>query len=77
MKFITWFFVALVAILLIARFKPQSEAEPIIPTELKESQGDPEGDKNAPPARSEEEGKADAQHGGTSFVLPSLRPALA
>jgi hypothetical protein len=77
MKFITWFFVALVAFLLIARFKPQSEAEPIVPTELKESQGDLESDKNAPPARSEEEGKADAQRGGTSLVLPSLRSALA
>jgi hypothetical protein len=77
MKFITWFFVALVAILLIARFKPQSEAEPIIPTELKESQGDPESDKDAPPARSEEEGKADAQKGGSSLVLPSLRSTLA
>jgi hypothetical protein len=77
MKFITWFFVALVAFLLIARFKPQSEAEPIVPTELKESQGDPESDKNAPPARSEEEGKADAQRGGTSLVLPSLQSALA
>jgi hypothetical protein len=77
MKFITWFFVALVAFLLIARFKPQSEAEPIVPTELKESQGDPESDKNAPPARSEAEGQADAQHGGTTLVLPSLRPTLA
>ncbi len=78
MKFITWFVIALVVILLIARFKPQSAAEPIIPTEEKESQGNPEADKNAPPARTEEQGKADAQKGGsTTYVAPGFRLALA
>jgi hypothetical protein len=71
MKFFAWFVVATIAFLLIARFKPQSPAEPIIPTEAKEAQGRPGADDNAPPARTEEQGQADAQKGGsTYFVLP-------
>lgn len=70
MKFFAWFVVATIAILLIARFKPQSPAEPIIPTEAKEAQGRPGADDNAPPARTEEQGEADAQKGGSTYVLP-------
>jgi len=79
MKFFTWFAVATIVFLLAARFLPKSPAEPIIPTEMKESQGNPEEDKNAPPARTEEEGRRDAEQkqGGSTLVVPSLRPALA
>ena len=79
MKFFTWFAVATIVFLLAARFLPKSPAEPIIPTEMKESQGDPERDENAPPARTEEEGRRDAEQkqGGSTLVVPSLRPALA
>jgi hypothetical protein len=70
MKFFAWFVVATIAFLLIARFKPQSPAEPIIPTEAKEAQGRPGADDNAPPARTEEQGQADAQKGGSTYVLP-------
>ncbi|MVN75584.1 hypothetical protein GO988_04520 [Hymenobacter sp. HMF4947] len=79
MKFFTWFALATIAIVLIARFKPQAPAEPIIPTELKESQGDPNRDENAPPARSEEEGRRDAEakQGGSTYVAPGFRPAVA
>lgn len=70
MKFFAWFAVATIAFLLIARFKPQTPAEPIIPTEAKEAQGQT-GEENAPPARTEEQGEAAAQKGGsTYFVLP-------
>jgi hypothetical protein len=79
MKFFTWFAVATIVFLLAARFLPKSPAEPIIPTEMKESQGNPEEDKNAPPARTEEEGRRDAEQkqGGATLVVPGLRPALA
>lgn len=79
MKFFTWFAIATIAILLLARFMPKTPAEPIIPTEMKESQGNPERDENAPPARTEEEGRRDAEQkqGGSTFVMPSLRPATA
>jgi hypothetical protein len=78
MKFFAWFAVATLVILLIARFKPQSPAEPIIPTEAKEAQGQPGADDNAPPARTEEQGQADAQKGGTTyFVQPAQRLANA
>jgi hypothetical protein len=73
MKFFAWFVVATIAFLLIARFKPQSPAEPIIPTEAKEAQGRPGADDNAPPARTEEQGQADAQKGGSTYVMPGLR----
>ncbi|GAA4506092.1 hypothetical protein GCM10023172_34900 [Hymenobacter ginsengisoli] len=70
MKFFAWFAVATIAFLLLARFKPQAPAEPIIPTEAKEAQGHP-GEENAPPARTEEQGERDAQKGGsTYFVVP-------
>jgi hypothetical protein len=71
MKFFAWFAVATIAFLLIARFKPQAPAEPIIPVDgAKEAQGRT-GEENAPPARTEEQGEADAQKGGsTYFVLP-------
>lgn len=77
MKFFAWFVVATLVFVLIARFKPQAPAEPIIPTGTKEAQGNPESDKDAPPARSEEQGEADAQKGGSSFVVPGFRPAAA
>jgi len=79
MKFFTWFAVATIAILLLARFLPKSPAEPIIPTEMKESQGNAESDENAPPARTEEEGRQDAQQkqGGSTLVVPAFRPAMA
>ena len=79
MKFFTWFAVATIAILLLARFMPKTPAEPIIPTEMKESQGDPARDENAPPARTEEEGRRDAEQkqGGSTLVMPGLRPAMA
>jgi hypothetical protein len=71
MKFFAWFAVATIAFLLLARFKPQEPSEPIIPTQLKEAQGQPGADENAPPARTEEQGEADAQKGGsTYFVQP-------
>lgn len=71
MKFFAWFAFATIAFLLIARFKPQAPAEPIIPTEAKEAQGRPGADESAPPARTEEQGEADAAKGGsTYFVLP-------
>ncbi|MDJ0366031.1 hypothetical protein QMK33_12780 [Hymenobacter sp. H14-R3] len=73
MKFFAWFAVATLVVLLIARFKPQSSAEPIIPVEAKEAQGQPGADDNAPPARTEEQGKADAQKSGTTYFAPSLR----
>ena len=79
MKFFAWFAVVTIAFLLIARFKPQAPAEPIIPTELKESQGNPESDKTAPPARTEEQGRRDAEakRGGTSYVAPGFRARVA
>jgi hypothetical protein len=79
MKFFTWFAIATIAILLLARFMPKTPSEPIIPTELKESQGSHGSDENAPPARTEEQGQQDAQQkqGGSTFVVPSLRPAMA
>ena len=79
MKFFTWFAVATIAILLLARFMPKTPAEPIIPTEMKESQGDPGRDENAPPARTEEEGRRDAEQkqGGSTLVMPGFRPAMA
>lgn len=77
MKFFAWFAVATLVIVLIARFKPQSAAEPIIPVEAKEAQGQPGADDNAPPARTEEQGQADAQKGGTTYFVPSLRLANA
>ena len=74
MKFFILFAVATIAIVLIARFKPQSAAEPIIPIEAKEAQGQPGADDNAPPARTEEQGRADAEKGGsTYFVRPGQR----
>jgi hypothetical protein len=79
MKFFTWFAVATIAILLLARFMPKTPAEPIIPTEMKESQGNPESDKNAPPARTEEQGRQDAQQkqGGSTYVAPGFRSTIA
>jgi hypothetical protein len=77
MKFFTWFAVATVAFLLLARFMPKTPAEPIIPTEMKESQGSPEGDDNAPPARTEEQGKKAAEQGGSTLVLPGFRASNA
>ncbi|MFD1872799.1 hypothetical protein [Hymenobacter bucti] len=79
MKFFAWFAVATIAILLLARFMPKTPSEPIIPTEMKESQGSPESDKNAPPARTEEEGRQDAQQkqGSSTLVVPGFRAALA
>ena len=74
MKFFVWFVAATIAFLLIARFKPKSPAEPIIPTEVKEAQGRPDTDENAPPARTEEQGEKAAQQGGTSYYR---RPAAA
>ncbi|MGI4743025.1 MAG: hypothetical protein ACRYG7_48355 [Janthinobacterium lividum] len=73
MKFFTWFAVATIAILLLARFMPKTPSEPIIPTEAKEAQGSAEGDKNAPPARTEEQGKKAAEQGGSTLVIPGLR----
>ncbi len=72
MKFFLWFAAATVLFLLVARFKPQAPAEPIIPTEAKEAKGQP-GEENAPPARTEEQGERDAQKSGTTYVLPSHR----
>lgn len=77
MKFFAWFAVATIAFLLLARFKPQAPAEPIIPTEAKEAQGRPGADETAPPARTEEQGEADAQKGGSTYVVPGHQPANA
>jgi hypothetical protein len=79
MKFFAWFAVATIVFLLAARYMPKTPAEPIIPTEMKESQGDPEQDKDAPPARTEEEGRRDAEQkqGGTTSFVPGFRPAMA
>ncbi len=79
MKFFTWFAIATIAILLLARFMPKTPSEPIIPTEMKESQGSPESDENAPPARTEEQGQQDAQQkqGGSTYVAPGFRSAMA
>jgi len=76
MKFFAWFAVATVLFLLVARFKPQAPAEPIIPTEAKEAQGQ-RGEENAPPARTEEQGERDAQKGGTTYFVPGQRLAHA
>lgn len=65
MKFFAWFAVVTIVFVLVARFKPQSPAEPIIPTELKEAQGRPRADDNAPPARTEAQGERAAQQGGS------------
>ena len=65
MKFFAWFAVVTILFLLIARFKPQSPAEPIIPTELKEAQGRAGADENAPAARTEAQGERAAQQGGS------------
>ena len=77
MKFFAWFVVATIVIVLIARYKPQSPAEPIIPTQVKEAQGNPEADKNAPPARTEKQGEQQAQQeqGGSTLVVPGRQPA--
>ncbi len=72
MKFFLWFTAATVLFLLVARFKPQAPAEPIIPTGAKEAQGQ-QGEENAPPARTEEQGERDARKGGTTYVQPGLR----
>ena len=75
MKFFAWFAAATLLILLIARFKPQAPAEPIIPTGAKEAQGDPNRDDNAPPARTEEQGREDAkakQGGPSTYVAPGF-----
>ena len=78
MKFFVWFVAATIAFLLIARFKPKSPAEPIIPTEVKEAQGSPESNDNAPPARTEEQGERAAQQGGSSYFLtPAAAQRLA
>lgn len=77
MKFFTWFAVATIVILLAARFLPKSPAEPIIPTGAKEAQGSVEGDENAPPARTEEQGKKAAEQSGSTLVVPGFRPAAA
>jgi hypothetical protein len=78
MKFFLWFVAATIAFLLIARFKPQSPAEPIIPTEVKEAQGQPGADENAPPARTEEQGRKAAEQGGSStYVRPAYAPRVA
>ncbi|MGI4865525.1 MAG: hypothetical protein ACRYFZ_16510 [Janthinobacterium lividum] len=79
MKFFAWFAAATIVFLLAARYVPKTPAEPIIPTEMKESQGSPQGDDNAPPARSEEQGQQDAgqKQGGSTLVVPGLRPTLA
>ncbi|MEJ7658926.1 MAG: hypothetical protein WKG07_04540 [Hymenobacter sp.] len=61
MKFFAWFAVVTIVFLLVARFKPQSPAEPIIPTDAKEAQGRPGADDNAPPARTEAQGERAAQ----------------
>lgn len=76
MKFFTWFAVATIAILLLARFMPKTPAEPIIPTGAKEAQGSVESDKNAPPARTEEEGRRDAEQkqGGERLQRPVSTP---
>ncbi|QKG56558.1 hypothetical protein GKZ68_07895 [Hymenobacter sp. BRD128] len=78
MKFFAWFAVATILFLLVARFKPQAPAEPIIPTEAKEAKGQP-GEETAPPARTEEQGERDArQKGGTTyFVQPNRHVASA
>ena len=78
MKFFAWFAVATILFVLIARFKPQAPAEPIIPTGAKEAQGDPERDKTAPPARTEEQGEQDAKakQGSGTYVRPGC-PAAA
>ncbi len=79
MKFFTWFAIATIAILLIARFKPQTPAEPIIPTGTKEAQGNPNRDDNAPPARTEEQGRRDAEakQGSTTYAAPGCRSVVA
>lgn len=78
MKFFLWFAAATILFVLVARFKPQAPAEPIIPTGLKESQGAPGADENAPPARTEEQGEQDAKakQGPSSYVLPARRAAV-
>lgn len=73
MKFFTWFTIATIVILLAARFLPKSPAEPIIPTGAKEAQGNAEADKNAPPARTEEQGQKAAEQGGSTLVVPGFR----
>lgn len=78
MKFFVWFVAATIAFLLIARFKPKSTAEPIIPTEVKEAQGKPGANDNAPPARTEEQGEKAARQGGsTYYVSPAAAQRLA
>ncbi|AMR26531.1 hypothetical protein A0257_05010 [Hymenobacter psoromatis] len=72
MKFFLWFAAATILFLLVARFKPQAPAEPIIPTGAKEAQGRT-GEENAPPARTEQQGERDAQKAGSTYVLPGLR----
>lgn len=76
MKFFAWFAVATIVFLLIARFKPQAPSEPIIPTEAKEAQGQPGADENAPPARTEEQGEADAAKGGSTYFVQPGHPLL-
>ena len=80
MKFFAWFAVATILIVLAARFLPKSPAEPIIPTGTKEAQGRPGADETAPPARTEEEGRRDAEAekgSGTYYVAPSASKLLA
>ena len=77
MKFFLWFVAATILFVLVARFKPQAPAEPLIPTEMKESQGRPGADDHAPPARTEEQGQQDAKakQGPGAYVQPVHRAA--
>lgn len=72
MRFFLSFVAALVVILLIVRFKPQTppDAEPIIPTQMKEASGQPGEDKATPVAPS-----AENRRDGSKDSAATARPA--
>lgn len=67
MRFFLSFVAALVVILLIVRFKPQTppDAEPIIPTQQKEASGRP-GEEHATPVAPGAENRRDGRKDSTS-----------
>ncbi|WP_375416195.1 DUF4920 domain-containing protein [uncultured Hymenobacter sp.] len=69
MRFFLYFLAALVAILLVVRFKPQTpaDAEPIIPTQLKEASGRPD-EENATPVVPQSNDQRDGSKDSTNTL---------
>lgn len=72
MRFFLSFVAALVIILLIVRFKPQTppDAEPIIPTQQKEASGQPSDDKATPVAPRAEDQRDGSKDSATTRPAP-------